>query len=362
MEILAVAVVVASIFMVIYSNFFPLKAELDNRVLYNDTEATYRAFYFKKILVNYNYDGWFNTTTTYLTNSQIQDKLTDNDKSLYNSFYSTFDIDSLILVSKNFKLTDISTTSDEYKKFNKYLNNLFGNEESGQDMIIIKLSSGTYAALNLSSESIYIIDDNNIITGIKGENSPNKNLSIPKSINGNDITGIGDDVFKDKSIESLKLANTITTIGSSAFENNKIKTLVIPSSVKTIGTSAFKKNDMKRLVINLDNITSIEESAFLENDFYKTTYSDDDNSENENFDICAPTIMVKGGTANQEFNWCNILGITEEVYTNITGRSTCTFSSGDILNSDGTKVLYHIISNNENYNYEELTSDQCTTN
>ena len=34
MEILAVAVVVSAIFMTIYMNYFPLKAELDNRVLY----------------------------------------------------------------------------------------------------------------------------------------------------------------------------------------------------------------------------------------------------------------------------------------------------------------------------------------
>ena len=358
MEILAVAVVVASIFMVIYSNFFPLKAELDNRVLYNDTEATYRAFYFKKIITKYDYKN-FTYTNNYIAinNNSVPSDITDiNDQNLIKDLYENFVLEELILLKK--EGFDINNYSG---KLTKYLNYVLDSLNDDY-YIILKLKSGEYATLSLSSESIYIIN-NNIITGIKDGNTVNKNLSIPKSINGNKITEIGDNAFAGKDIESLKLTDSITTIGESAFENNKIKTLVIPSSVKTIGASAFKNNGMKRLVINLDNINinGIGESAFAGNDFYKTTFSDDDNSENENLDdICAPTIMVKGGTANQEFNWCNILGITEEVYTNITGRNPCTFSSGDILNSDNNKVLYHIISNNENYDYEKLTSDQCT--
>ena len=59
---------------------------------------------------------------------------------------------------------------------------------------------------------------------------------------GNDITAIGDEVFKgNTTITSVTIPATITVIGESAFEGcSGLESVVIPNGVSTIGKAAFK--------------------------------------------------------------------------------------------------------------------------
>lgn len=73
------------------------------------------------------------------------------------------------------------------------------------------------------------------------------NPEIPDQINGADVTAIGDNAFKDKPIETIKLPNSLRTIGTNAFAGTKLTSAIIPDTVTGIGEGAF--DDKKDLVL-----------------------------------------------------------------------------------------------------------------
>ncbi len=65
-------------------------------------------------------------------------------------------------------------------------------------------------------------------------------LTIPQTANGYSITGIGDNVFSNYSLERVSLPETIEEIGEWAFSGcAKLTEINLPAALKSIGNSAF---------------------------------------------------------------------------------------------------------------------------
>lgn len=89
-------------------------------------------------------------------------------------------------------------------------------------------------------------------------------VSIPSSLNGYQVSAIGNNAFKNnKSITNLTIPNTVTTIGEYSFYGmTNLTDVSIPNSVTTIEAYAFQL-DEKLLDIKLpERITTIGNQAF----------------------------------------------------------------------------------------------------
>ena len=106
------------------------------------------------------------------------------------------------------------------------------------------VTSDSYDEDGMTKASCFTVDSGKI-TAYDG--SCGANVKIPSSINGTDVTEIGDYVFYQYDLKSLVLPDGLTTIGDGAFMNNQISTLSIPSSVTYIGEMAFRNNQINSL-------------------------------------------------------------------------------------------------------------------
>lgn len=72
----------------------------------------------------------------------------------------------------------------------------------------------------------------------EGNNSVNpacpKEVEIPASIGGSNVTAIGDEAFRFKGLTSVVLPEGVQTIGRLAFFNNSISSLTLPNSLTFI--------------------------------------------------------------------------------------------------------------------------------
>lgn len=115
-----------------------------------------------------------------------------------------------------------------------------------------------------------------------------KEFSIPSTIDGCNVTKIGNDAFFNRQCTIVNLPNTITTIGDSAFymckyleEINipdnvitieggafasckKLRQINIPNSVETIGEFAFAYCESLTSIDIPDKVTIISEHLFLD--------------------------------------------------------------------------------------------------
>ncbi|HEL0095986.1 TPA: leucine-rich repeat domain-containing protein [Streptococcus equi subsp. zooepidemicus] len=80
-----------------------------------------------------------------------------------------------------------------------------------------------------------------------------------------DLVDIGQGAFMNNRIEILTLNDKLRVIGDAAFHINRIYAIVIPESVEVIGISVFRQNGAKHVVFMGDKLTSIGEMAFLSN-------------------------------------------------------------------------------------------------
>lgn len=76
------------------------------------------------------------------------------------------------------------------------------------------------------------------------------NVSIPETIDGKTVVGLGSRLFKDcKALKQVTLPNSIKYIDDCTFENSGLTSVIIPENVKQIGASPFKD------CINLASVT-----------------------------------------------------------------------------------------------------------
>ena len=89
-------------------------------------------------------------------------------------------------------------------------------------------------------------------------------VGVPSSIDGNPVTVIGENAFRNKGLTSVVLYYGITELKIGAFQNNAIKDLKLSSTIKTIGPYAFYVNQIEDLDLP-DGVETIGEWAFASN-------------------------------------------------------------------------------------------------
>ena len=126
----------------------------------------------------------------------------------------------------------------------------------------------TTNAVTLTVTSLFTFGTNNGQITITGyTNSPYispVDLSIPRTLYGLPVTGIGASAFSGCIyLTSVTLPESITSIGASAFSGcDNLTSMTIPSGVTSIGASMFSRcYSLTNLTLH-ENITSIGDSAF----------------------------------------------------------------------------------------------------
>ncbi|WP_058306195.1 leucine-rich repeat protein [Gracilibacillus massiliensis] len=102
----------------------------------------------------------------------------------------------------------------------------------------------------------------------------NKDVTIPSQIEGKDVTGIGNDAFKNKGLRSVTLPEGIKQIGSEAFRDNALTELTLFKDVKEIGARAFQGNQLTTLTIS-ETAEPILLSALASSTLSESSISDD---------------------------------------------------------------------------------------
>lgn len=104
------------------------------------------------------------------------------------------------------------------------------------------------------------VDSDGLITSYTGTA---KSVSIPETINGVDIKGIGNGVFDGKDMREVILASSATFIGDSALANNPNLKTVIGIGVTTIGDKAlYGAKRLKNVIFG--ELTSIGAYSFYQ--------------------------------------------------------------------------------------------------
>jgi hypothetical protein len=91
-----------------------------------------------------------------------------------------------------------------------------------------------------------------------------KNVTLPSTIDGIQVTAIGKNAFRNKQLTGVNILTSITAIGEGAFAENKLTSVIVLDSVITIGVSAFEDNLLETVVIP-NSIIIIGEKAFANN-------------------------------------------------------------------------------------------------
>ena len=124
--------------------------------------------------------------------------------------------------------------------------------------------------------SNYLIDNNIVkvtgqtITITNYDDTCEKDVVIPSSINGAKVVAIGGAAFGGKQLTSVIIPNTVINImdreyrSNAAFGANNLKKVILPNSVTTIGDSAFYNNQLTNVSIS-NNIVTIGKNAFKDN-------------------------------------------------------------------------------------------------
>lgn len=86
----------------------------------------------------------------------------------------------------------------------------------------------------------------------------------------NTIISIWASAFKDNALTSLTLPNSLQTIGPWAFMNNKLASLTLPNSVTTVNKLAFKNNKLTNLILS-SSLTKIPTETFSDNNLFEIT-------------------------------------------------------------------------------------------
>ncbi|MFF2798172.1 leucine-rich repeat domain-containing protein [Lysinibacillus xylanilyticus] len=101
-----------------------------------------------------------------------------------------------------------------------------------------------------------------------------KIVSIPETIKGVTVSGVGDYAFQRKQITQVVLPKTIKSIGVSSFSGNKLTSITLPESLEEIGSSAFHSNRLTEIIIP-NGVTFISHGSFANNNIASLTLPKD---------------------------------------------------------------------------------------
>jgi hypothetical protein len=117
--------------------------------------------------------------------------------------------------------------------------------------------------VRISDDYKYTVDENGKATITKHSFS-DTSVSVPSSLDGYPVIGIGDSAFLwDTFLTTVKLPSGIQTIGSMAFCGcSALKSISMPAKLKFIGSSAFYGCPLIESIYVPDNVEYIGTSAF----------------------------------------------------------------------------------------------------
>ena len=96
-------------------------------------------------------------------------------------------------------------------------------------------------------------------------------VGVPSSVDGKQVTKIGENAFRSKGLTSVVLYYGITEIENGAFQNNSIKDVKLSSTVKIIGPHAFLKNQIQALDLP-EGVEVIDTFSFATNQIRSVTF------------------------------------------------------------------------------------------
>lgn len=116
--------------------------------------------------------------------------------------------------------------------------------------------------------AIDVTVENGIITsstlsGASGDNYQ-PDIIIPEMLDGQVISGIGENAFQDNNLISVAFPAGLTSIESSAFRDNNLTSVTLPTGLTSIGSSAFRDNSLPNVDLP-GGIISIGDFAFQNN-------------------------------------------------------------------------------------------------
>ena len=116
------------------------------------------------------------------------------------------------------------------------------------------------SALTSGNFTYEVVNDEAVITSYNGSAT---NVTVPATIDGYSVYGIGDSAFKDNiNIEKITVPAGVKSVGASAFENcTNLKYITIPETVTVIDDYAFANSGLKQITFPL-SLTEIGEYAF----------------------------------------------------------------------------------------------------
>ena len=103
------------------------------------------------------------------------------------------------------------------------------------------------------------------ITGYSGNST---SVTVPSSVSGYTVVGIGSSVFNDRyEIKSITLPDTLQTIGSCAFQNcRSLTSITLPKSLTSIGYRAFHNcYGLQKITIHSAKLSSCSSSGTFTN-------------------------------------------------------------------------------------------------
>jgi hypothetical protein len=113
-------------------------------------------------------------------------------------------------------------------------------------------------------DNTYLLVENGVVKGFYSgvDASRYRNLSIPATIWGEQVTAIGNDAFREKQLESVVIPDNVTTIGDNAFASNSLRDIVIGKGVTSIMDNAFAFNSYWSRSISIPgNVTFVTVST-----------------------------------------------------------------------------------------------------
>ena len=101
------------------------------------------------------------------------------------------------------------------------------------------------------------------ITGFLVKGNDLVDIVIPASIDGRDVTGIGDSAFKAcVTVRSIKFEGDILYIGNSAFYGcTALKSITLPATVEEIAPNAFRASGLESITLS-EKLETISLAAF----------------------------------------------------------------------------------------------------
>jgi hypothetical protein len=205
----------------------------------------------------------------------------------------------------------------------------------------------TLPAVVQAQDYTYTTNDDNTIT-ITGYTGSGGDVTIPDTINGLPVTGIGNNSFFDcTGLTSVTIGNSVTSIGSEAFcFCEGMTNVTIGNSVTNIGIQAFFCCYSLASVTIPSSVTSIGENAFesctsltaitvaAQNLFYSSVNGVLFDYSQKNLVICphgfSGSLLIPGSVTN-------IVGLESDYYPNLTA---ITVAAQNLFYSSVNGVLF----------------------